>query len=77
MSRYEIFDRSRLQIKPLAERAHDLQLSNWLALDDPTPPFEHPDLAAVADRIRARRGARILMMARTSCGPALTATSST
>src|SRR5215831_18980614 len=62
MSRYELFDRSRLLIKPLAERAHDLQLSNWLALSDPTPPFEHPDLAAVADRVRAGRGARILMM---------------
>jgi hypothetical protein len=62
MSRYQLFDRSRLHIRPLAERAHDLQLTNWLALTDPTPPFEHPDLAAVADRIRAGRGARILMM---------------
>src|SRR3954470_9274725 len=62
MSRYETFDRSRLEIKPLAERKHDLQLSNWLALDDPTPPFEHPDLATVAGRIRAKRGASILMM---------------
>ncbi len=62
MSRYELFDRSRLEIKPLGERAHDLQLQNWLALDDATPPFEHPDLAAVADRMRARRGANILMM---------------
>ena len=47
MSRYETFDRSRLEIKPLSERKHDLQLSNWLALDDPTPPFEHPDLGTV------------------------------
>src|SRR3954466_14944071 len=62
MSRYETFDRSRLEIKPLAERKHDLQLSNWLPLDDPPPAFEHPDLAAVAGRIRARNGARILMM---------------
>src|SRR5262245_56604658 len=62
MSRYELFDRSRLLIKPLAERAHDLQTSNWLALDDPSPPFDHPGLAAVAARIRAGGGARILMM---------------
>src|SRR5436305_2248118 len=62
MSRYPLFDRSRLEIKPLAERTHDLSLSNWLGLGDPTPPFEHPDLAAVAARIRAARGARILMM---------------
>src|SRR3954462_8429694 len=62
MSKYQMFDRSRLEIKPLAERQHDLQLSNWLGLGDPTPPFEHPDLATVADRIRAHKGARILMM---------------
>src|SRR3954452_14621018 len=62
MSKYQMFDRSRLEIKPLAERQHDLQLSNWLALGDPTPPFDHTDLTAMADRIRARKGARILMM---------------
>jgi hypothetical protein len=64
-SRYPLFDRSRLLIKPLAERAHDLQLAHWLSLDDPTPPFEHPDLAAVAQRLteaRACGASRILMM---------------
>src|SRR5215469_13644735 len=65
MSRYEIFDRSRLEIKPLAERKHDLQLDRWLALEDPTPPFSHPDLPTVAARLRGARetgAARILMM---------------
>jgi hypothetical protein len=65
MSRYKSFDRSRLLIKPLAERTHDLQLSRWLSLDDPTPPFEHPDLATVAARVTAARdrgSARILLM---------------
>jgi hypothetical protein len=65
MSRYEIFDRSRLEVKPLAERTHDLHLDRWLALDDPTPPFEHPELPAVAGRLhraRAAGAARILMM---------------
>src|SRR5688572_30373503 len=62
MSRYETFDRSRLQLKPLAERTHALHLDRWLALDDPAPPFEHPDLATVAARIRDAKGARILMM---------------
>jgi len=64
-SKYEVFDRSRLLIKPLAERVHDLTLDNWLALDDPTPEFAHPQLADVARRIRAAResgAARILMM---------------
>jgi len=65
MSRYEQFDRSRLIVKPLAERQNDLQLDRWLALSDPTPPFEHPDLAAVAARLTAAKSAgaaRILMM---------------
>jgi hypothetical protein len=65
MSRYEVFDRSRLRIKPLAERVHDLSLGRWLALEDETPPFEHPQLADVARRLteaRRRGAARILMM---------------
>jgi hypothetical protein len=65
MSRYELFDRSRLLIKPFAERTHDLHLDRWLALDDPTPPFSHPDLAIVAERLAAAKvsgAARILMM---------------
>jgi hypothetical protein len=65
MSQYKIFDRSRLAVKPLAERAHDLQLDRWLALNDPTPPFEHADLPKVAARLAAAREAgtaRILLM---------------
>src|SRR3954447_1819466 len=65
MSKYESFDRSRLLIKPLAERTHDLHLDRWLALADATPPFDHPDLSTVAARIAAARdhgAARILLM---------------
>ena len=65
MSRYKSFDRSHLLIKPLAERTNDLQIGRWLALDDPTPPFEHADLPAVAARLTAARergAARILLM---------------
>jgi len=64
-SRYEVFDRSRLELKPLAERHHDLNLDRRIALDDATPPFTHPDLRAVAGRMAPARGsgaARILMM---------------
>ncbi len=64
-SKFPIFDRSRLAIKPLGERTHDLQLENWLALDEPTPAFEHPDLPVVASRIRRAResgAACVLMM---------------
>ncbi len=64
-SKYEIFDRSRLIVKPLSERVHDLHLDRWLALDDPTPPLENPALAHVARRLidaRENGAARILMM---------------
>src|SRR5512140_1771736 len=65
MSRYEQFDRSRLLVKPFAQRQHDLHLDRWLALSDATPPFEHEDLPAVAARVGAAKAsgaARILMM---------------
>jgi hypothetical protein len=64
-SRYPVFDRSRLQLKPLAERRNDLQLDRWISLDDATPPFTHPDLSIVVERLAAARSsgtARILMM---------------
>jgi len=64
-SKYETFDRSRLLIKPLDERTHDLHLSHWMALEEEAPAFAHPDLATVAARLAAARqsgAARILMM---------------
>jgi hypothetical protein len=65
VSKYEAFDRSRLLIKPLAERLNDLRLAHWLALDAPTPSYTHPQLSEVARRIVEASGrgtARILMM---------------
>ena len=47
-SRYQLFDRSRLNVKPLSERKHDLQLGRWMGLEDPAPAFEHPDLEKIA-----------------------------
>jgi hypothetical protein len=64
-SRYTTFDRSRLHLQPLSTRRHDLGLSHWLGLNDAAPAFEHPSLAAVAERLhqsRARGSARILLM---------------
>ncbi len=65
MSRYPLFDRSKLKVLPLGERIHDLQESHWLSLDSETPSFEHPDLATVAGDLSAARttgASRLLMM---------------
>ncbi|HZU87823.1 MAG TPA: hypothetical protein VE993_01065 [Stellaceae bacterium] len=64
-SKYEIFDRSRIKTKPLAERRHDLQLDRWLSLDDETPEFEHEHLPTIARRLHGAKtngAARILIM---------------
>ncbi|MCW5981877.1 MAG: hypothetical protein KIT09_27580 [Bryobacteraceae bacterium] len=64
-SKYEIFDRGRLRVKPLAERKHDLEIGWWLELWDEAPPFAHPDLKTIAERLgeaKRRGAARILMM---------------
>jgi hypothetical protein len=64
-SRYEIFDRSRLRIRPLAERVHDLTVDHWMRLEDPAPSFSDPSLRAIAERLtsaREKKSARILMM---------------
>jgi hypothetical protein len=59
-----MFDRSRLHLKPLAERVHDMKLAEVLPLDAPAPAFEDPALPAIAERIvRARRiGAPVILM---------------
>src|SRR5262245_47517213 len=62
---FPAFDRSRLVIQPLAQRQHDLDLSAVLPLDAALPPFEHPALAVLGQRLieaRERGAARILMM---------------
>lgn len=64
-SRYPLFDRSQLQVLPLGERTHDLELTRWLGLEDETPAYAHPHLAQVAQSLsRAKQGgaARILLM---------------
>ena len=62
-TKYPTFDRSQLHMRPLAERAHDMDLGFVLQLDE-GPEFDHPDLPTVASRVSAamERGAsRILM----------------
>ncbi len=64
-TRYRIFDRNRLEIKPLNERIHDLEISQWPQLTDEAPPFTHRDLPEVAAAIHTAKqtgSARVLMM---------------
>ena len=61
---FPVFDRSQLKLLPLADRTHDITLSDLLPLDA-APPFEDANLSLVASRIlQARRAERpvILMM---------------
>lgn len=58
------FDRSRLLVKPLAERQHDLTLDILLPLDS-TPTYDHPSLLLIGQRLcdaKRANAARILMM---------------
>ena len=64
-SKYKRFDRSRLLVKPLAERNHDLHLDHWLCLDEAPLDYSHPELPEVARwAVDARKAgaACILMM---------------
>jgi hypothetical protein len=59
------FDRSRLLIRPLAERRHDLDLAALLPLDAPPSAFAHPFIPALAERlVQAKRtdAGRIVLM---------------
>lgn len=62
---YPYFDRSRLDLKPLAERVHDMTLADVLSLDADLPAFEDAALPVIAARLKQARRARrpvILMM---------------
>ena len=61
---YPTFDRSRLHLKPLSEREHDLTRDVILNLDDSIPHYDNPRLAILADRIIAAkaRGATVMLM---------------
>jgi hypothetical protein len=65
MSRYELFDRNRIQLKELAERGHDLNWINCWQLVPPAEPFAHAEFPELIERILiARREGRpvIVMM---------------
>jgi hypothetical protein len=57
--KHESFDRSKISLRPLAERKHDMTVADVLPLDAQTPAFSHPHLPTLARRIHdARRAGR-------------------
>lgn len=65
MNRYPLFDRSRVLLRPVAERGHDLRVDHILPLVEPAEPFRHPDFTPLVETlVEARRKDRpvILMM---------------
>jgi len=61
-SKYHVFDRSRLRIKPISERNHDMHLDFLLGANDAPQPYDHPDLPVLADRLVSageKRAARV------------------
>ncbi len=61
---YPLFDRSKLKLRPLSERMHDMTLAEVLNLDDDVPPFDDPDLRKVAERVAQahQAGAQVITM---------------
>jgi len=54
-SPYPLFDRSRLILKPLTDRVHDVPVAQVLDLDADVPAFEDPDFPTLVDRVVAAR----------------------
>lgn len=73
---YPLFDRSQLEILPLARRVHDVSIKGFIDPAAALEPFDHPALAPLAESMVAakRRGAAAMLMygghvIRTGCGP--------
>ena len=64
-SKYPLFDRDQIAIRPLSERIHDLHLGFWLEPEQAPIPYTHPDLPVLAGRLRHAReknAARVFIM---------------
>jgi len=61
---YPTFDRSRLCLKPLDQRVHDLDHDIFLRIDDPIPEYTSNDLAILANHIiqAKKNNATVMMM---------------
>ncbi|MDR2569133.1 MAG: hypothetical protein LBD23_02395 [Oscillospiraceae bacterium] len=73
---FRLFDRSQLNIKPLAERTHIITINDFIGLEDEIEPFNDPAILPLAKKIVAakEKGATVLLMygahvIRAGCGP--------
>ena len=62
---FEKFDRSRLKLRPLAERAHDFGRDGLIFPASPREPFEHEALPVLAERIVAAARDRVVRIENT------------
>jgi hypothetical protein len=62
---FKTFDRSKLKLRPLGEREHDLSREVLIYPESPYERFEHPALPVLAERIREARagGSAVILMA--------------
>ncbi len=61
---YKQFDRSRLKLKPLSERVHDIGLESLMSPGGPYDHCDHEALPVLADRVRKARdrGSSVILM---------------
>jgi len=60
---YKTFDTSKLKLKPLAEREHDISVAQMPSLSDPAPPFDDANLSIVANQMaQARQNGRPVIL---------------
>ncbi len=61
---FKTFDRSRLKLRPLAERDHALGRDVFIYPESPHEPFDHPALPVLAARVHKARaaGSSVILM---------------
>ena len=61
---FETFDLSKLKLLPLEQRNHDLSMADILNDISELPDFNHPDIDAICDAMRAakKRGSTVMLM---------------
>ncbi len=55
MTRYEVFDRSRIRLADLEDRGHDLVWTHCLPLQPPAEPYQHPQWTELVRAIHTAR----------------------